>query len=280
MNPAASDSALTIEVVRRERRLGRIGHTIHYFSSIDSTNTVARQLALAGAAEGTVIVAETQTRGRGRLGRAWLSPPFRNLYLSVILRPPVAVPLVAQIGLVVGVATAETVGEWATAAIKWPNDVLIEGRKVAGILTELEADHDRVACVIAGIGINLNICAEDFPPELREKAVSLCAATTTPVDRVAFAGRLLSRLEDRYDLYLRDGFAAIRPLWERLSCLTGRHVQIDDGAQRVQGVVSGIADDGTLRLRGAQGEETCVVAGDVTVVNGYDAAKKGTAGDG
>ena len=270
MNPGTPHSALAIDALRDKRRGARLGHTVHYFSSIDSTNTVARQLALVGAGDGTVVVAETQTRGRGRLGRTWVSPPFRNLYLSVILRPPIPVTVAPQIGLMVGVAAAEAVSTWAAeAVIKWPNDVLISGRKVAGILTELEAQLDRVACVIAGVGVNLNSPADDFPPELHDKAVSLCTASGAPVDRAAFADRLLSQLEQRYDLYLRDGFAAIRPLWERLSCLTGRHVQIDDGTRRLQGVVSGVADDGTLRLRDAQGLETPVVAGDVTVVNGY-----------
>lgn len=269
--PLASIHApLSIDALRRAQAAARFGGSIHYFESVDSTNTGAHRLAAAGAAEGTVVVAETQTKGRGRLGRGWASPPFRNLYISIVLRPPIATTVAPQIGLVAGLATAETVSHWAPrAVIKWPNDVLIAGRKVAGILAEMEADADHVRFVITGIGVNLNSSEADFPAELRDKAVGLCAVVGGPIDRVAFASRLLSRLEERYDQFVRDGFAAIRPLWERLSCLTGRQVQIDSGDQRYTGVVCGVADDGSLQLRDAAGEDIRVIVGDVTVVDGY-----------
>ncbi len=268
--PPAGDGPLAIDALRRRRATARFGGTIHYFDSVDSTNTVAQRLATEGAAEGTTVIAETQTKGRGRLGRTWVSPPFRNLYLSIVLRPPIAVARAPQIGLVVGVAVAEAVGDWVSQpTINWPNDVLVNGRKVAGILTEMTADGDRVRCVIVGIGVNLNSLAEDFPPDLRDKAVSLRAASGARIDRVVFAGRLLAQLEERYDRFLSQGFAAIQPLWERLSALTGRVVQIDDGVRRYQGVVVGLAEDGTLRLREAAQGEVRVVAGDVTVVDGY-----------
>jgi BirA family biotin operon repressor/biotin-[acetyl-CoA-carboxylase] ligase len=266
----APQNPLAIDALRRARATARFGHTLHHFASTDSTNTVAHRLALEGAAEGTVVVAETQTKGRGRLGRTWVSPPFRNLYLSIILRPAITAAGAPQIGLVVGVAAAEAVRQWAPGAlIKWPNDVLIDGRKVAGVLTEMEVEHDRVRLVIAGIGVNLNMAPEDFPPDVRDRAIALCAVTGAPVDRVAYADRLLSRLEERYDLFLRQGFSAIRPLWEGLSCLTGRQVRIDEGTLRHEGVVLGVADDGTLRLRDAAGREIRLVAGDVTMVDGY-----------
>jgi BirA family biotin operon repressor/biotin-[acetyl-CoA-carboxylase] ligase len=262
---------LHIEELRRARAAARIGCTIEYCESVDSTNTRAYQLASAGAFEGTVVIAETQTRGRGRLGRAWVSPAFCNLYLSVVLRPPIAATVAPQIGLVIGVATAETVREWAAGAvIKWPNDILIDGRKVAGILTEMDVEHDRVRFVIAGVGVNLNSTPGDFPPDVRDKAVALALAAGKPIDRTAFSARLLSRLEERYGDFLRDGFAAVRPLWERLSCLTGRQVCIDDGNQRHEGIVAGVADDGALQLRDAAGREIRVVAGDVTVIDGYE----------
>jgi len=271
MSPALSHAALATGDLRRRRAAAHFGRTIHYYDSVDSTNTVARQLALNGAAEGTAVIAETQTRGRGRLGRAWVSPPFRNLYLSIILRPPLAAAEVAQITLVAGLATAEAAGEWAPgAAIKWPNDVVVGGRKLAGILAEMETDAEGVRFVILGIGVNLNAAAADFPPELRDKAVSLRAATGQLIDRVAFADRLLSCLEHRYDLFLRAGFAGIRPLWESHSSLNGRQVEISGGGQRLVGVVTGIADDGTLVLRDAAQMEIRVVAGDVTVLGGYE----------
>ncbi len=264
------DVPLDVEALRRGRTTACFGAVIRYLETTDSTNTVAQQLARDGAVEGTVVIAETQTRGRGRLGRSWASPAFRNLYLSIVLHPPVAVPDAPRLGLVVGLATAETVAEWTPrAALKWPNDVLIDGRKVAGILMEMDAEEDRVRSVIAGIGVNLNMTPEDLPDDLRGKAGSLRMALGTPIDRVAFAGRLLARLEARYTQCLQEGFAALRGAWERLSCLTGRAVEIDDGGRRFHGTVCALADDGTLQLRDTAGRMISVVAGEVTVIDGY-----------
>jgi len=267
---ADSHAPLAVDALRRARAGARIGHAIHYFDSVDSTNNIAQQLARDGAAEGAVVIAEAQTKGRGRLGRAWVSPPFRNLYMSVILRPPLAATDAPPLALVVGLATAEAVSEWApNVALKWPNDVLIGGRKVSGILTEMDADQDRVRFVIAGIGVNLNIADDDFPLELRDKAASIMSVTGVDVDRGAFAAHLLAHLEERYDLFVRDGFSAVQPLCDRLSCLNGRRVQIDDGGRRYDGIVSGLADDGSLRLHDASGAEIRIVAGEVTVAGGY-----------
>jgi BirA family biotin operon repressor/biotin-[acetyl-CoA-carboxylase] ligase len=261
---------IDIERLRRVRQHARLGHTIHYLDSTGSTNDVARELALDGAPEGTVVIAEAQTKGRGRLQRSWVSPPLRNLYLSAVLRPAIEPALAAQIGLVAGLATAEAVREWSgDAAIKWPNDVVIGRRKVAGLLTEMDAGDDLVRFVVAGIGVNLNSTEDDFPPELRSKAVSLGTCAGAPIDRTGFAERLLSQLEERYDCFLAEGFAALRPAWQSLSCLTGRNVQIDNGGQRQEGLVIGIAADGALLLRRGDGSESRIVAGDVTVVDGY-----------
>ena len=263
---------LAIDDLRRMRAAGRIGHTIHYFESADSTNDVAQRMAAAGAAEGTAVIAEMQTQGRGRLGRAWASPPFCNVYLSIVLRPPIAASDAPRLTLVAGLAVADAVRRWAPAAIKWPNDVVIDGRKVAGILTEMEADGDRVRCAIVGIGVNLNVAPDEFPPDLRGKVTGLRAVTGAPIDRVAFTAELMAQVEERYDLFLRAGFAALRPAWEACSFLSGRYVEIDDNGRRCAGVVRGIADDGALLLRDRAGRETRVVAGDVTVLGGYDAA--------
>ncbi len=271
-------SPLRIEELQRACAAARIGRSIEYFESVDSTNSVAHRLADGGAAEGTVVIAETQTKGRGRLGRSWVSPAFRNLYASVVLRPLLGPALAPQVGLVVGVAVAETVRQWAPGAgIKWPNDVLIDGRKVAGTLTEMDVVHGHVRFVIAGIGVNLNSQPEDFPPEVRDIAVALGTAIGAPIDRTAFTIRLLSQLQERYDQFLSDGFVAMRLLWERLSCLTGRQVCIDDGNQRYTGIVTGLADDGTLELRDAAGRDIRVIAADVTVIGGYGASPQPSA---
>lgn len=279
MTEPGSHVPLSIDSIRAARAGALIGSCLQYFESVDSTNTLAHQLGREGTPDGTVVIAETQVKGRGRLGRTWVSPAYRNLSLSVVLRPGISTTEAPRIALMAGLAVAETVREWGPRAlIKWPNDVLIDGRKVAGILTEMESGDGSVRFVVVGIGVNLNSDSGDFPPELRDQAVGLCGPVGAPIDRTAFATRLLARLEERYEMLLRDGFAAIRPLWEGLSCLTGRHVRIDGGGERYEGVVTGLGTDGTLRLRGAAGEETHVLAGDVTVVNGYGGSGQNTKG--
>ena len=261
--------ALDAAALQQRRAGSRFGAAIHYFERLDSTSTTAFDLARSGAADGTVVIAEAQTRGRGRLGRSWVSPPFCNLYLSVVLRPPIAATAAPQLTLVAGVALAEVVGLWTPGAtIKWPNDVLVDGRKLAGVLTEMEADGDLVRFVILGIGVNLNSVMDDFPAELHDKATSLRLATGAAVDRVAFADALLARLEERYQLFLHSGFGAIRPLWEARSGLTGHVVAVDEGGRQQTGTVIGIDEDGVLLLHTASGERR-IVAGEVTVIDGY-----------
>ncbi|MGH7787004.1 MAG: biotin--[acetyl-CoA-carboxylase] ligase [Candidatus Binatia bacterium] len=245
-----------------------LGRALHVHDELDSTNTTARELAAAGAADGTVVIAEAQRRGRGRLGRTWVSPAGKNLYLSVVLRSDLPVDRLSQISLLAGVATCETVSEWVAAAIKWPNDVLVAGRKVAGLLAEMDG-AGAARAVVLGIGVNLNSTAEDFPDELRDKAGSLRLATGEVVDRARFAGRLLTRLEVRYEQLRRTGFAAVAEAWRQQSNLIGRAIRVQEPGQIVAGTVLGIDEDGALRLRRADGSEHRVVAGDVTVVDGY-----------
>jgi BirA family biotin operon repressor/biotin-[acetyl-CoA-carboxylase] ligase len=245
---------------------------IHWLPSVDSTQRVARDLARDGAPEGTVAIAEQQTAGRGRLGRRWHSPRGVNLYCSIVLRPrrpPAAVPPLA---LVVGVGVAAAVAEEAgrRPAIKWPNDVLLGGRKIAGILVEMDSEVDRVHHVIAGIGVNLNTPATAFPRELRDKASSLLVLTGVRVDRAAFTGRLLAAVEARYGRYLDGGFASVAAEWESYSCLTGKRVRVASPEGEIAGRVLGVDADGALRLAAARGRVICVRAGEVTVRGGYE----------
>ena len=242
---------------------------VRWLARVDSTQRVARDLARSGAAEGTAVVAEEQTAGRGRLGRAWHSPAGENLYCSVVLRPPRAPAEVPQVALVAGIAVAAAVEEAAgrRPAIKWPNDVLLDGKKVAGILTEMESEMERVHHVIAGIGVNLN--TRRFPRELRTKASSLLLLTGRSIDRARFTAGLLAALEARYGRYLSVGFASVRTEWESYSCLTGTEVRVQGPGGEVTGRVLGLDDDGALRLRGPDGGITRIVAGEVTVRGGY-----------
>lgn len=257
------------EAIRRSYRPSLLRGEILYRESVDSTNRLAAELARAGAEQGTTVVAEQQTAGRGRLGRTWTSPARVNLYCSVVLRPSIPPLEVPRLTLVAGIAVAEAVRATADVAaeIKWPNDVLIGGRKVAGVLTELEAEADRVRFVIVGIGVNLNATRTDFPPELQRKATSLLLASGVPVDRAAFTARLLTALDAAYASFLRGGFAALRHRYEELHCLAGRAVTID-GTPPLSGTVRGVDADGALLVESA-GEVQRVVSGEVTLRGAY-----------
>jgi BirA family biotin operon repressor/biotin-[acetyl-CoA-carboxylase] ligase len=241
-----------------------------WYAEIDSTQRVARELAHAGAPEGTVVFAETQTAGRGRLGRTWHSPPGTNLYCSIVLRPALAAARVPELALVAGLAVAravDTVG--LRALLKWPNDVLVDGRKAAGILTEMEAELERVHVVIVGIGVNVNATAEHFPEYLHGKATSLAIATGAPVDRIGFAARLLAEMEACLARHHDGGFAALRPEWEDRSALTGRRVTVAGPHGALTGEVAGLDDDGALRLADPAGTVHRIVAGEVTIEGAY-----------
>jgi len=248
-----------------------LGRVVHYEEEVDSTNRLAREVARAGAVEGTVVIADTQTAGRGRLGRSWFSPPSVNLYLSVVLRPDIPPARAPQLALVAAGAVAASIEEVAgiRPAIKWPNDVILHGRKVAGILTEMDSEADRVVFAIVGVGVNLNVSAETLARALPGTATSLAAATGRSVDRVAFAARLLAELEQRYSCYLTQGFGALRKEWESYSCLTGHEVTVTGPEGRRQGQVIGVDQGGALCLRGAGGRTIRVLAGDVTLSKAY-----------
>jgi BirA family biotin operon repressor/biotin-[acetyl-CoA-carboxylase] ligase len=213
-----------------------------------------------------VVLAEAQSAGRGRLGRTWHSPRGKNLYCSIVLRPALSPSTVPQLALVAGLAAAraiETLG--LRPAIKWPNDVLLDGRKAVGIITEMEAELDRVHVVIVGIGVNVNGAAADFPPYLRETATSLAIAAGRPIDRVRFAAALIDALDADYRRFVAAGFAVLRADWEQRSALAGRAVTVRWADGEVAGTVAGIDDDGALRLVDATGTSRRVLAGEVTL---------------
>lgn len=255
--------------VRRHLRAERFGSEIVHREEVDSTNRLAAELARDGAAEGTVVVAEAQSAGRGRLGRTWTSPSNLNLYLSVVLRPAVAPAEVTALSLVAAIAVAEAIHETTDlrAGIKWPNDVLLGDRKVCGILTEMDAESERVRFLILGIGVNLNAGTRDFPPELRRKASSLRIASRRRIDRAAFTGVLLGELEAYYDRFVRGGFAAVQGTYEKYHCLPGRRVRVD-GGDNPRGVVRGVAPDGTLLVETSDGVVR-VSAGEVSLRGSY-----------
>ncbi|WP_426752533.1 biotin--[acetyl-CoA-carboxylase] ligase [Myxococcus sp. Y35] len=241
-----------------------LGRTIHHFESLPSTNEKAFRLAQDGAEHGEVVVAEQQTAGKGRRGRTWVSPPGLNLYFSAILRPELPPQRAPELTLVAAVALAETLRDaGADAAIKWPNDVHIDGLKVAGILTELSAEPERVHFVVVGVGVNLNSQAEHFPDELRATATSVSLALGQPVTRARFAAALWTRLEEWLDLYLDTGFDAVRARWKALSSTLGQDVLVRTDRQELRGRAEDIDPSGALLVRTAEGLLERVLAGDV-----------------
>ena len=253
----------------QSRLTGRkMGCLLHYRETVDSTNRFAMGLAREGAPEGTVVLADHQTAGMGRLQRAWQSPPGCNLYLSVILRPAVAPPEASRITLLAGVAVAEAIASICPAGvvgIKWPNDVQIRGRKVCGILTEM-ATAGGSRAVIIGIGLNVNIKRENFDLGHRDTATSLREETGREHSREDMAFLICERLERWYETFLHAGFAPVREEWLARSDMAGKRVRVlfRDGVQ--EGVVEGIDRDGALLISDEQGNVRRITAGDATIM--------------
>jgi BirA family biotin operon repressor/biotin-[acetyl-CoA-carboxylase] ligase len=247
-----------------------LARDLRWFDCIDSTNRAALELARAGAAHGTTLVAETQSAGRGRQGRSFFSPPHLNLYTSIVLRPETdtaeAPAWIMAAAAGVAEAIAAEVGDPAAVEIKWPNDVLLGGLKTCGILMELSAEATRVGHMVLGIGVNLNVDRADFPAEFRRHATSLSSHSGHRIDRVAFARRLYALLEDVLDRCAGGGLEAVRPRFEALFRMPGRRVSIlEPGGGVLEGEVAGIDRDGALLLRRPDGSCERVLAGDVSL---------------
>ncbi|HEX9288348.1 MAG TPA: biotin--[acetyl-CoA-carboxylase] ligase [Anaeromyxobacteraceae bacterium] len=244
-----------------------LGQTLHSYEEVGSTNDVAKALAEEGCPHGEVVVAEAQTAGRGRRGRTWVSPPGRNLYFSAVLRPEMLPTRAAELTLVASVALCSSVRQAgvAAAAIKWPNDILVHGRKVAGILTEMAADPDRVQWVVLGAGVNVNLREEEIPAELRGIASSLAIERGAPVPRALFAAAVLTNLEEWLDRHAADGFGPARDAWRAMSDTLRRDVRVRTGDGDLEGVAEDIDETGALLVRTRAGLER-VVAGDVELL--------------
>jgi BirA family biotin operon repressor/biotin-[acetyl-CoA-carboxylase] ligase len=265
---APIDGPLQLQQVRDGLVTTRLGKRLHYFLEIDSTNSHAQRLAAEGADEGAVIIAEAQTHGRGRLGRSWISPPFVNLYFSVILRPrlpPVDAP---QLTLMAAVALTDTLAQFLQIPpiIKWPNDILVGGKKLAGVLTESSCDSKRIEFVILGIGVNLNYPVASMPELIRQRATSIVSVTEKSVSRELFLRRLIQDLDRCYGELEDAGFHSIATRWEALFGLRGKKVRVEMGDQVVTGTARGIDRDGALLLESEGGAPLRIVAGDVVPV--------------
>jgi BirA family biotin operon repressor/biotin-[acetyl-CoA-carboxylase] ligase len=262
--PAMLDGS-DIETALRNTTLGS---EVYTFGRVTSTNDVAVALAKGGAAEGTLVVAEEQTRGRGRQGRGWHSPPGTGLWFSVVLRPKFDAADCSTISLAfaLGVASVLRARYGVRAEIKWPNDVMVGGRKICGILTEAEFKGSDVGSVVVGVGLNVLTDRTDFPPELRDTATSLKIETGDGIGRTRVLADVLEAVESRYSALYSGGFEAIRHDLLKHSLLMGRLVKVVTAAGEVDGTAQDIDRAGALIVRKDNGSLLRVIAGDVVRV--------------
>lgn len=244
-----------------------VGRDIHVFQETSSTNDVAEKFARDGAAEGVVVFAESQTKGRGRLGRKWVSPGHKGLWFSVLLRPTLRPQEATRLTIIAATALRRGIRSVTglDPRIKWPNDLLLNGKKVAGILTEMSAEVDRVRHLIIGAGVNLNLTFEEFPEELRSIATSLRIESGRVIGRPELAVAILRELDADYARLRAGRFAEIADEWETHCATLGREVTVYAGPQPLRGRAEALDDDGALLLRTEHGHLERIIGGDVTL---------------
>ncbi len=256
---------LTPDMLKQRLKGSLFGKHIFHFFKTDSTNRVALELGHAGEAEGAVVLAEEQTAGRGRAGRSWHSERAAGIYVTLLLRPklaPVQAPLLTMMaGLSAHTAVQAVTG--LAVDLKWPNDLLVRGKKMGGILTEMHAEPNQVRFVIVGIGINVN--QEKFPGELASVATSLRAETGKPQSRMELLVRLLHEFESDYNRFLREGVASVVARFESVSSYAkGKRVRVTNGTESYAGTTAGLGPEGLLQVEREDGRVTAVISGDVT----------------
>jgi BirA family biotin operon repressor/biotin-[acetyl-CoA-carboxylase] ligase len=242
------------------------GRRIHSFASVESTNAIAKELADAGEPEGTIVLADEQTGGRGRSGREWFSPAGGGVWASIVVRPRLDAQRLAGLGIATAVAVADALGRefGFEGRVKWPNDILAGGRKLAGILVEAgQVAGQTIESAVVGIGLNVAIAAEDFPEPLRGTATSLSAVAGRPVDRLEALRVVLEAFEPAYERYVGEGAASVRERWRALSTTLGRDVEIESSGRTVRGTVVDLSPEGALVLEDADGRTVEVWHGDV-----------------
>lgn len=255
------------EAIHANLRSLVIGRVLEVLPEIGSTNDRVMAAGQGGTAEGFCVLADRQTAGRGRLARAWASPSGVGLYTSILLRPKAPLSSLPLLTLVAGLAVADAIQEVAalTPRLKWPNDVWLDGRKVAGILTELATNGSSARCAVVGIGVNVNHCADDFPPELRSGATSLFQQGGRRIARGILAAAIYNGLDNWYALFCQDRRESILEAGRLRSATLGRPVQVLAGTEEWQGDAVDLDPDGALLVRDETGALRRVVAGDVSI---------------
>ena len=258
---------LSIEAIRRQLQSRLVGQHLYLFGEVESTNTVLRHLARSGAGEGTVVLAEGQRRGRGRAGQEWFSPSGVNLYASVLFRDRLTPGEAPVFAFIAGLAVADAVKELGCSpAIKWPNDVLVDGKKVAGTLVECATRGDAVDFLVLGVGVNLNVDLASLRAALGEAgadASSLSAIIGHEVDRSAFAASYLGHLDSWADRYRSEGAAPVLAAWRERDILTGRRVTVRGQATSFDGRVLGVDGGGRLVVQDTLGRQHTILTEEI-----------------
>ncbi|GAB4335727.1 MAG: biotin--[acetyl-CoA-carboxylase] ligase [Candidatus Abyssubacteria bacterium] len=245
-----------------------IGRSVVSFDSLPSTIDKAVELAQEGAPEGTVVVADAQTGGRGRLGRRWSSPPGVGIWTSIILRPSIPPREAPKLTLLIAVGVARTLTHsyGISARIKWPNDVIVDGKKICGVLTELLAEQDAVRYIIASFGLNVNQTRSQFAPDILSVATSMRIESGRTLDRPQVFRDILRELDELYVNFGRHGSGNIIEQWREMSCTLGKHVKVQLRERSLAGVARDIDADGSLILELGDGSRLSVAYGDVTIL--------------
>ncbi|RJQ54809.1 MAG: biotin--[acetyl-CoA-carboxylase] ligase [Nitrospiraceae bacterium] len=246
-----------------------IGKEIIFLESATSTNDVAAEVGRKREdPEGIVIIADAQTRGRGRLGRAWISPPGVNLYFTVLLKPPFSPAEAPFLTLTAAVAVAASVRRHTglKAEIKWPNDIYFNSKKAGGILLEMKADKDRISLLSVGVGLNVNMSMNELPEEITSLSTSLKAENRRPVDRTGLLGAILAEMERAYKILLQGNKRALINEWIHLNCTLGHEIIAKDRDRVISGTAENINDRGELIVRMPDGGTEILNAGEVTVL--------------
>ena len=244
------------------------GMPLHFYRDTSSTNVEALCLAQAGATEGTVVIADSQTQGKGRLRRQWFSPPGGNLYASVILRPPLTTAAAAPLTIMAGGAVAAALSSFCLTPLqlKWPNDVLLNRRKVAGILMEMKTLGKETQFVVLGVGVNINMKKAEIAPLLAPIVTSLCIEAGREFSRLAVTVNLLTSVGSWYQAFLRQGLLAVREAWLGYAQVLDRTIEATCGNEIVRGRVTGMDEGGALTIRTAHGGLRRIIVGDTLLI--------------
>lgn len=244
-----------------------LGHSIHYCESVDSTNNVAKRLAEEGCDNGLVVVSEEQRGGKGRLSRGWFSPFACGDWFSVVLKPPFLPQEASKCTLMAAVAVVKAVNKYSgvNVAIKWPNDILLNGRKLVGILTEMSAEFGKINYIVIGTGINVNVPKNIVPDDIKDCAISVADVAQEPVSRVQILADVLFHMEELYEAVLKDGFAPVLEEWRKYSCTLGQQVKVIAPGETYSGLAVDIDADGLLIVKKDDGTVEKVIAGDVSI---------------